>query len=54
MSHLAADIMNLHSILGGTPFLVLVRLRKNGKAIQIKASMDTKAQAWLLNNEKLC
>jgi hypothetical protein len=46
--------MNLHSILGDTPFLVLVRLRKNGEAIQIKALMNTGAQAWLLNNQRLC
>jgi hypothetical protein len=46
--------MNLHSMLGGISFLVPVRLRKNGETIQIKALIDTKAQAWLLNNQKLC
>jgi hypothetical protein len=54
MFHLAADIVNLHSILGGTPFLIPVRLRKNGETIQIKALMNTEAQAWLLNNQRLC
>jgi hypothetical protein len=54
MSNLAADIVNLHSILGGDLFLVLIRLRKNGEIIQIKALMDTEAQAWLLGNQKLC
>jgi predicted aspartyl protease len=51
---LAADIVNLHFILNGDPFLVLIRLQKNGEAIQIKALMDTGAQAWLLGNQKLC
>jgi predicted aspartyl protease len=51
---LAADIVNLHSILGGDPFLIPIRLRKNGETRQIKALMDTGAQAWLLSNQKLC
>jgi predicted aspartyl protease len=51
---LAADIINLHFILNGDPFLVPIRLQKNGKAIQIKALIDTGAQAWLLGNQKLC
>jgi hypothetical protein len=50
MSNLAADIVNLHSILGGDSFLVPIRLRKNGEIIQIKALMDTEAQAWLLGD----
>jgi hypothetical protein len=54
MSNLAADIVNLHSILDGDPFLILIRLRKNGEIIQIKALMDTGAQAWLLDDQKLC
>jgi hypothetical protein len=51
---LAADIVNLHFILNGDPFLVLIWLRKNGEVIQIKALMDIEAQAWFLNNQKLC
>jgi predicted aspartyl protease len=54
MSNLAADIVNLHFMLDGDPFLVPIRLRKNGEAIQIKALVDTGAQAWLLDNQKLC
>jgi hypothetical protein len=54
MSNLAADIVNLHSMLGGDPFLVPIRLRKNGEAIQIKALINTGAQAWLLGDQKLC
>jgi hypothetical protein len=54
MSNLAADIVNLHSILGGDPFLIPIRLRKNGETIQIKALMDIGAQAWFLGNQKLC
>jgi hypothetical protein len=54
MSNLAADIVNLHSMLDGDPFLVPIQLRKNGEIIQIKALMDTGAQAWLLGNQKLC
>jgi hypothetical protein len=50
MSNLAADIVNLHSMLGGDSFLVPIRLRKNGETIQIKALMDIEAQAWLLDN----
>jgi predicted aspartyl protease len=41
-------------MLGGDSFLVFIRLRKNGEAIQIKALMDTGAQAWLLGDQKLC
>jgi hypothetical protein len=41
-------------MLDGDPFLVLIWLRKNGEAIQIKALINTKAQAWLLDNQKLC
>jgi hypothetical protein len=54
MSNLAADIVNLHSILNGDPFLVPIRLRKNGETIQIKALMNTGAQVWLLGDQKLC
>jgi hypothetical protein len=54
MSNLAADIVNLHSMLDGDPFLIPIRLQKNGEIIQIKALMDIEAQAWLLNNQKLC
>jgi hypothetical protein len=54
MSNLAADIVNLYSILNGDFFLVSIRLRNNGKAIQIKALMNIEAQAWLLGNQKLC
>jgi hypothetical protein len=41
-------------MLDGDPFLVLIRLRKNGETIQIKALMDIGAQAWLLDDQKLC
>jgi hypothetical protein len=41
-------------MLDGDPFLVPIRLRKNGEAIQIKALVDTEAQAWLLGDQKLC
>jgi hypothetical protein len=41
-------------MLGGDFFLILIQLRKNGEIIQIKALMDTKAQAWLFGNQKLC
>jgi hypothetical protein len=41
-------------MLNGDLFLVLIRLRKNGEIIQIKALMDIEVQAWLLNNQKLC
>jgi hypothetical protein len=51
---LAADIVNLHFILGGDPFLVFIRLRKNGEIIQIKALMNIEAQAWLSGDQKLC
>jgi hypothetical protein len=54
MSNLAADIVNLYFMLGGDSFLVPIRLRKNGEIIQIKALMNTKAQAWFLDNQKLC
>jgi predicted aspartyl protease len=54
MSNLAADIVNLHFMLNGDSFLVLIRLRKNGEIIQIKALVDTGAQAWLLGDQKLC
>jgi hypothetical protein len=40
MSNLAADIVNLYSMLGGDSFLVFIQLQKNGEAIQIKALMD--------------
>jgi hypothetical protein len=40
MSNLAADIVILYFILDGDPFLVPIRLRKNGEIIQIKALMD--------------
>jgi hypothetical protein len=45
MLNLAADIVNLHFMLDGDSFLVFIRLRKNGEAIQIKALMDIEAQA---------
>jgi hypothetical protein len=54
MSNLAADIVNLHFMLNGDPFLVPIRLRKNGEIIQIKALMDIGAQAWFLGDQKLC
>jgi hypothetical protein len=41
-------------MLDGDPFLIPIRLRKNGEIIQIKALMDIKAQAWLLDDQKLC
>jgi hypothetical protein len=40
MSNLAADIVNLYFMLNGDFFLVLIRLRKNGEIIQIKALVD--------------
>jgi predicted aspartyl protease len=40
-------------MLDGDPFLVLIRLQKNGEIIQIKALVNTGAQTWLLNNQKL-
>jgi hypothetical protein len=41
-------------MLDGDFFLVPIRLRKNGETIQIKALVDTRAQAWLLGDQKLC
>jgi hypothetical protein len=40
-------------MLDGDFFLVPIRLRKNGEAIQIKALMNIKAQVWFLSNQKL-
>jgi hypothetical protein len=41
-------------MLDGDFFLIPIRLRKNGEIIQIKALMDIGAQAWLLDDQKLC
>jgi hypothetical protein len=41
-------------MLGGNQFIIPIKLRKNGKAIKVQALMDTRAQAWLLANQKLC
>jgi hypothetical protein len=43
MSNLAADIVNLYFMLDGDPFLVPIRLRRNGETIQIKALVDIEA-----------
>jgi hypothetical protein len=37
-------------MLDGDSFLVFIWLRKNGEVIQIKALMDTGAQAWFLGD----
>jgi hypothetical protein len=54
MPNLAADMVNIQTILEGNQFIVPIKLRKNGKAIKIQALMDIEAQAWLLVNQKFC
>jgi hypothetical protein len=54
MPNLAADVIDIQTILEGNQFIILIKLRKNGEAIKVQALMDTKAQAWLLADQKLC
>jgi hypothetical protein len=43
MPNLAADIVNIQTILEGNQFIVLIKLRKNDKIIKIQTLVDTKA-----------
>jgi hypothetical protein len=54
MLNLAANMVDIQIILKGNQFIILIKLRKNGKAIKIQALMNIEAQAWLLVNQKLC
>jgi hypothetical protein len=54
MPKLAADVINIQIMLESNQFIVLIKLRKNDKAIKVQALMNTGAQAWLLADQKLC
>jgi hypothetical protein len=54
MPKLAANVVDIQTILEGNQFIILIKLRKNDEAIKIQALMDTGAQAWLLADQKLC